>query len=79
MAYIDPENKFAIEDKLSQVNLRFGEILERKFIIFIADQHAAAAPKCRFLWLPEETTGKARFAHTRSLVRYLYGRYLLFQ
>jgi len=43
----------------------------------VAGQHPTANPKYRQLRLPQEASGGVRPAHTRSLVRHLYGRHTL--
>ena len=87
VAYIDPEDKFAIEDKLSQVSTqikqdatRIADYLSRYICgtCFVVDQYVAATPKYLVVRIPKEASGKARFAHPRAMVRHLYRRYLLF-
>ena len=86
VAYIDPEDKFAIEDKLSQVSTQIEQDATRITghlsryicgICFVADQYVAATPKYLVVWIPKEASGKARFAHPRAMVRHLHRGYLL--
>ncbi|XP_012061583.1 PREDICTED: beta carbonic anhydrase 1 isoform X1 [Atta cephalotes] len=87
VAYIDPEDKFAIEDKLSQVSIyiyRSNRTITIGYLscyicgtCFITDQYVAATSKYLVLRIPKEASGKARFAHPRAMVRHLHRRYLL--
>ncbi|XP_011882201.1 PREDICTED: beta carbonic anhydrase 1 isoform X3 [Vollenhovia emeryi] len=83
VAYIDPEDKFAIEDKLSQVSTRVkrriagGRLSRDTRRTCLADQHVAAAPEHRVVRIPEEAPGETRPAHPRAVVRHLHRRHLL--
>lgn len=64
VAYIDPEDKFTIEDKLSQVSTQIQQESivtrpSRTRTCLVADQHVTAAPEHRVVWIPEEAPGEA--------------------
>lgn len=59
VAYIDPENKFAIEDKLSQINTLEQRELTRAHIIALHDANRTSnfSFERGFVWISEKAPG----------------------